>query len=210
MDWKESFGAWLVANHDALWESLGAWLGAVFEPIGVMITNLAADPDMKGFPVVWMFTAGTIAIAGRYTIRTIKAVRARRFLGIIWNVLMLASVPTAVAWLTLAVASNNMRGPIAWGSLELSLVFCVISLLPAYFYNRWMGEGLQEMMWFPVAPAFMFSVLVGAPAIFIIFVIFFIAMYAYGRSQGYQDGAMLRDYMIDKSRDYYGRKAGRR
>lgn len=205
MDWKESFGAWLVANHDALWESLGAWLGAVFEPIGVMITNLAADPDMKGFPVVWMLMAGTIAMVGRYTIRTIKAVRARRFLGIIWNVLMLASVPTAVAWLTLAVASNHMRGPIAWGSLELSLVFCAISLLPAYFYSRWMGEGLQEILYFPIALAFMFVALVNAPAVFILLVIFFTAMFVIGRSQGYSDGMLLRDYLVDKAQDHYGR-----
>lgn len=206
MDWKESISAWLIENRESIGDTIinviTSWLGIIFYPV----LWLMSIPDVKNFVLVWLFMSATIWVAGRYTIRLIKAVGARRLLSIVWNAHMLVIATGMCAIITLDFSSNRMQSPIAWEHLELASLFCALSMIPAYYYVKKWDEDLEDVMVWPMAPAFLFALIIYAFPLFVLFILFFVIMYLVGTSRTYSDSMAVRDYLIGRSRDYQRRR----
>lgn len=198
MDWMDSFSDWLIANPDLIGNAISSIFATIFYPILWLIRN----PYTMKLAPIWMCITITIGTAGRYTIRLIRAGRAGRFFGVVWNGFMLAIVPAISVWLTLALTSNRMRSPIAWEYLGLAFLLHIVMLIPAYFYaNKW-EDDLEDVLWWPSVPAVILLLLAYSPQIFVVLVLFFAAMYFVAKSRSHSDSMIVRDYLINRSRDY--------
>jgi len=220
MDWKEMFNAWLVAAVDA-WQGVfvGVNIGAVIWP--------------------WFLFSLGLALAGVFLDKTMRAARSGSIFGVIWNALMLISIPTFLVFCAVYYPSNRLHDPIPWDVIGLAAMFYLVSLVVSLIFwmlfmqpnhsrgsevvhefESYFGNKYSDFNFFNGKYGFVLSVstlipmiigfAISNPPVFLLVAIFFVIGWKVTGSRSYADGMLLRDYMIDNARDYYWRRAKRR
>lgn len=174
--------------------------------------------NVFSFLLTWIITGFGMMAAGHYLAQAIninKAMRAMRpanrsitahhairVIRVSWKLLVLVAVLAFIfVWASIIAIADNLY------TLLLAMTFLFIFAFLWRIFDKHCR--FIELLALSTLIPFACIMLVTMPGLLIGSIFVLIIAWKIIGSRGYADGMLLRDYMIDNARDYYGRKARR-
>jgi len=157
----------------------------------------------------WMSISFGLFGAGMLLGRSMRAQRTGRTLSGAWNALLSVACLMFLGFITLYDASGRFKHAIPYDVIGVAMAIYLASLVVIRLMT---GRHIKfiELMALAGCVAGSAAAAEANPPVFLLIAIIIIIGWKITGSQSYADGMLFRDHLVDRARDYRGRKGGLR
>ena len=157
----------------------------------------------------WILISAGLFSAGMFLGRSMRARHAGHTLSATWNALLSILLPVFFGFATPYYTSGRFKHAIPYDVIGVAATMYLASLVVIRLMT---GRHIKfiELMALAGCVAGAAAAAEANPPVFLLIAIIIIIGWKITGSQSYADGMMFRDHLVDRARDYRGRKGGLR